>query len=309
MMKALFMGTPDFAVPCLQALCDVAEVVGVVTQPDRPKGRGQKMQPTPVKLEAEARGIPVYQPEKVKTDEFTSFLEKLAPDIIIVVAFGQILSQRILDIPKYGCVNVHASLLPRYRGAAPIHWAIINGETETGNTTMYMDKGLDTGDMLLKSHVDITDDMTTEELHDILMLQGGQLLKETVKQIEAGTIKREMQIDEHSCYASMLTKDTGHIDWNQPAQKIHNLIRGLNSWPGAWSIMNDKNFKIWKSRLSDLSTSGRPGEVVAATKHGLVVAAGEGCLEIIEIQPPGKKKMQAGDFMRGHGAAIGDVFH
>ena len=309
MMKALFMGTPDFAVPCLQALCDVAEVVGVVTQPDRPKGRGQKMQPTPVKLEAEARGIPVYQPEKVKTDEFTSFLEKLSPDIIIVVAFGQILSQRILDIPKYGCVNVHASLLPRYRGAAPIHWAIINGETETGNTTMYMDKGLDTGDMLLKSHVDITDDMTTEELHDILMLQGGQLLKETVKQIEAGTIKRETQIDEHSCYASMLTKDTGHIDWNQPAQKIHNLIRGLNSWPGAWSIMNDKNFKIWKSRLSDLSTSGRPGEVVAATKHGLVVAAGDGCLEIIEIQPPGKKKMQAGDFMRGHGAAIGDVFH
>ena len=309
MMKALFMGTPDFAVPCLQALCDVAEVVGVVTQPDRPKGRGQKMQPTPVKLEAEARGIPVYQPEKVKTDEFTSFLEKMAPDIIIVVAFGQILSQRILDIPKYGCVNVHASLLPRYRGAAPIHWAIINGETETGNTTMYMDKGLDTGDMLLKSHVDITDDMTTEELHDILMLQGGQLLKETVKQIEAGTIKREKQIDEHSCYARMLTKDTGHIDWNQPAQKIHNLIRGLNSWPGAWSIMNDKNFKIWKSRLSDLSTSGRPGEVVAATKHGLVVAAGEGCLEIIEIQPPGKKKMQAGDFMRGHGAAIGDVFH
>lgn len=311
-MKAIFMGTPDFAVPCLAALCEVAEVTAVITQPDKPKGRGKQMQPTPVKVEAMARNIPVYQPEKVKTPEFTAKLKEMAPDIIIVVAFGQILSQEILDIPKYGCVNVHASLLPRYRGAAPIHWSIINGEKETGVTTMYMNAGLDTGDMLLKSHVDITPDMTTGELHDILMAQGSELLKETVHQIEAGTIKREVQDDSVSNYAKMLNKETGHIDWSWSAERLHNLIRGLNSYPVAWSTLKDKTYKIWLSRVAESGKynvgNAEAGQVVAVDKKGFAVATGDGVLEIIEIQPPSKKKMSGGDFVRGHGVDVGDIF-
>lgn len=311
-MKAIFMGTPDFAVPCLAALCEVAEVTAVITQPDKPKGRGKQMQPTPVKVEAMARNIPVYQPEKVKTPEFTAKLKEMAPDIIIVVAFGQILSQEILDIPKYGCVNVHASLLPRYRGAAPIHWSIINGEKETGVTTMYMNAGLDTGDMLLKSHVDITPDMTTGELHDILMAQGSELLKETVHQIEAGTIKREVQDDSLSNYAKMLNKETGHIDWSWSAERLHNLIRGLNSYPVAWSTLKDKTYKIWLSRVAESGKynvgNAEAGQVVAVDKKGFAVATGDGVLEIIEIQPPSKKKMSGGDFVRGHGVDVGDIF-
>lgn len=310
-MKAIFMGTPDFAVPCLKSLCDVAEVIAVITQPDKPKGRGKKMQPTPVKVEALERNIPVYQPEKVKTPEFTAKLKEMAPDIIIVVAFGQILSQEILDIPRYGCVNVHASLLPRYRGAAPIHWCIINGEKETGVTTMYMNAGLDTGDMLLKSHVDITPEMTTAELHDILMEQGAGLLVETVKQIEAGTIKREKQDDSLSNYAKMLNKETGHINWNESAEKLHNLIRGLNSYPVAWSTLNGNAYKFWLSKVAENSydvSSAKPGQVIAVHKKGFAVATGDGVLEILEIQPPSKKRMSAGDFVRGHGVSEGDCF-
>ena len=214
-LKTIFMGTPDFAVPCLEVLQAKTEVLAVITQPDRPKGRGHNLQASPVKQKALEYNLPVLQPEKIKTEEFTAELERLQPDLIVVVAFGQILSQRILDIPPLGCVNVHASLLPRYRGAAPIHWSIINGEKETGVTTMLMDAGLDTGDMLLKDKVTITEEMTTEELHDQLMAMGGKLLAETIDGLANGTITPEKQDDSISNYAGMLNKETGHIDWSK----------------------------------------------------------------------------------------------
>ena len=307
-LKTIFMGTPDFAVPCLEVLQDKTEILAVITQPDRPKGRGHNMQPSPVKVKALEYGLPVLQPEKIKTEEFTAELEKMQPDLIVVVAFGQILSQRILDIPRLGCVNVHASLLPRYRGAAPIHWSIINGEKKTGVTTMLMDAGLDTGDMLLKDEVEITSEMTTEELHDKLMAMGGRLLAETIDGLAEGTIVPEKQDDSLSNYAGMLKKETGHIDWHKSAQDIHNLIRGLNSWPVAWSIKDGKNYKFWKARSEAGKNDQAPGTVVEIRKNSFCIAAGDGIVEVLEIQPPSKKRMSAGDLIRGHGVEIGDVF-
>lgn len=307
-LKTIFMGTPDFAVPCLEVLQDKTEILAVITQPDRPKGRGHNMQPSPVKVKALEYGLPVLQPEKIKTEEFTAELEKMQPDLIVVVAFGQILSQRILDIPRLGCVNVHASLLPRYRGAAPIHWSIINGEKKTGVTTMLMDAGLDTGDMLLKDEVEITAEMTTEELHDKLMAMGGRLLAETIDGLAEGTIVPEKQDNSLSNYAGMLKKETGHIDWHKSAQDIHNLIRGLNSWPVAWSIKDGKNYKFWKTRSEAGKTDQAPGTVVEIRKNSFCIAAGDGIVEVLEIQPPSKKRMSAGDLIRGHGVEIGDVF-
>ena len=307
-LKTIFMGTPDFAVPCLEVLQDKTEILAVITQPDRPKGRGHNMQPSPVKVKALEYGLPVLQPEKIKTEEFTAELEKMQPDLIVVVAFGQILSQRILDIPRLGCVNVHASLLPRYRGAAPIHWSVINGEKKTGVTTMLMDAGLDTGDMLLKDEVEITAEMTTEELHDKLMAMGGRLLAETIDGLAEGTIVPEKQDDSLSNYAGMLKKETGHIDWHKSAQDIHNLVRGLNSWPVAWSIKDGKNYKFWTTRSEAGKTDQAPGTVVEIRKNSFCIAAGDGIVEVLEIQPPSKKRMSAGDLIRGHGVEIGDVF-
>ncbi len=302
------MGTPDFAVPCLKVLQEKTEIIAVVTQPDRPKGRGHNLQPSPVKAAALEYNLPVLQPEKIKTEEFTAQLEEMKPDLIVVVAFGQILSQRILDIPRLGCVNVHASLLPRYRGAAPIHWSIINGEKETGVTTMLMDAGLDTGDMLLKDAVEITDEMTTEELHDQLMAMGGKLLSDTIDGLVAGTIKPEKQDDSISNYAGMLNKETGHVDWSKSAQDIHNLIRGLNSWPVAWSLKDGKNFKLWRTKVVEGSSHEPAGTVIELRKNSFYVATGNGILEVLELQPPSKKRMSAGDLVRGHGVAVGDVF-
>ena len=232
----------------------------------------------------------------------------MQPDLIVVVAFGQILSQRILDIPRLGCVNVHASLLPRYRGAAPIHWSIINGEEETGVTTMLMDAGLDTGDMLLKDKVAITTDMTTEELHDKLMDMGGRLLSDTIDGLAAGTIVPEKQDDSLSNYAGMLNKETGHIDWTKTATEIHNLIRGLNSWPVAWGMLEGKNYKFWRTRAAEGDCSQPPGTVTELGKNSFKVATGKGLLEVLELQPPSRKRMSAGDFVRGHGVEIGAVF-
>ncbi len=302
------MGTPDFAVPCLKVLQEKTEIIAVVTQPDRPKGRGHNLQPSPVKAAALEYNLHVLQPEKIKTEEFTAQLEEMKPDLIVVVAFGQILSQRILDIPRLGCVNVHASLLPRYRGAAPIHWSIINGEKETGVTTMLMDAGLDTGDMLLKDAVEITDEMTTEELHDQLMAMGGKLLSDTIDGLVAGTIKPEKQDDSISNYAGMLNKETGHVDWSKSAQDIHNLIRGLNSWPVAWSLKDGKNFKLWRTKVVEGSSHEPAGTVIELRKNSFYVATGNGILEVLELQPPSKKRMSAGDLVRGHGVAVGDVF-
>ena len=308
-LKTIFMGTPDFAVPCLEVLQAKTEVLAVITQPDRPKGRGHNLQASPVKQKALEYNLPVLQPEKIKTEEFTAELERLQPDLIVVVAFGQILSQRILDIPPLGCVNVHASLLPRYRGAAPIHWSIINGEKETGVTTMLMDAGLDTGDMLLKDKVTITEEMTTEELHDQLMAMGGKLLAETIDGLVNGTITPEKQDDSISNYAGMLNKETGHIDWSKSAVEIHNLIRGLNSWPVAWSMKDGKNYKFWRTKVENRNSDKAPGTVVELRKNSFCLATGEGLLEVLEIQPPSKKRMSAGDLLRGHGVAVGDIFN
>ena len=302
--RTIFMGTPDFSVPCLARLAEITEIIGVVTQPDKPRGRGQKLTPSPVKAFAMEKGFTVYQPAKIKTEEFTRILKDLQPDLMVVVAFGQILSQQILDIPAYGCINVHASLLPRYRGAAPIQWSVINGEKLTGVTTMFMDAGLDTGDMLLKSEVPITEDMIAEELHDALMEAGADLLVKTVAKIADGTIQRIHQADADSNYAPMLSKETGHIDWTKPAWDIHNLVRGLNSWPGAYSILQGKTFKIWRTRVADAEAVCEPGEILELTKQGFLAGTGKGILEILEIQAPNKKKMAASDYVRGHGLEL-----
>lgn len=297
----IFMGTPDFAVPCLDKLHQNYNVTAVITQPDRPKGRGQHLAKSPVKVYAEEHNLPVYQPEKIKTAEFTEKLRQMQPDLIIVVAFGQILSQEILDIPKFGCINVHASLLPRWRGAAPIHWSIIGGDTETGVTTMYMDAGLDTGDMILKAKTVITPEMTTAQLHDALMMQGADLLIETIQSIENGTVSREKQDDSLSCYAKMLNNDNCRIDWTKSAQEIHDLVRGLNSWPIAYTTLNGKKFKIWQTKIVDADTTGKtPGQIIDLTKKGIIVATGNGAIELLQIQPPNKAKMPASSYINGH---------
>ena len=244
-MKIVFMGTPDFSVPALEELAKVHQVAAVVTQQDRPKGRGHKMQYTPVKEKALELNIPVYQPEKVKNPEFVDILREINPDVIVVIAFGQILSKEILDLPKYGCINVHASLLPKYRGAAPIQWAVLDGEEKTGITTMYMEKGLDTGDMIDKAEVVLDEKETAGSLHDKLMVLGADLLLETLKKLEDGTAVRKKQNDEESCYAKMLSKDMGQIDFTKDAKEIECLIRGMNPWPSAYNFYNGKTLKIW----------------------------------------------------------------
>ena len=306
--RVVFMGTPEFAVPCLAALHEQCEVMAVITQPDKPRGRGQKMMPSPVKAWAVEHDLPVYQPEKIKTEEFTAKLEEMKPDLMVVVAFGQILSQRILDIPEYGCINVHASLLPHYRGAAPMQWCVINGEEKTGVTTMFMDAGLDTGDMLLKAEFPVGEDTTLEEVHDGLMGMGAKVLMDTLEKLSDGTLTRTPQPEE-SNYAPMLTKTTGQIDWSKSAQEVHNLVRGLNSWPGAYTSLDGAKYKIWRTRRTGEQATAPAGTVVRADKKtGLFVAAGDEVLEILELQAPGKKKMGAADYLNGHGFAAGAKF-
>ena len=296
------MGTPEFAVPCLAALYEHCDVIGVVTQPDKPRGRGQKLVPSPVKAWAEAHGLPVWQPKRIKEEDFTAFLEEQKPDLMVV------LSQRILDIPPYGCINVHGSLLPRYRGAAPMQWCVIDGEKKTGITTMFMDAGLDTGDMLLKAEFPIGPDTTLEEVHDGLMALGAKVLIDTLEELSAGTLKRIPQTGE-SNYAPMLTKETGHIHWQDCAQKIHNLVRGLDSWPGAYTFLAGKKYKIWRTRCTTEKTEAQPGTILRADKkEGLFVAAGDGVLEITELQAPGKKRMAAKDYLNGHAIALPATF-
>jgi len=307
--RTVFMGTPDFSVPCLAALADKVEIIGVVTQPDKPKGRGQKLLPPPVKKFALAHDMEVYQPLKVKADDFAAKLEEMAPDLIIVVAFGQILSKRILDIPKYGCINVHASLLPRYRGAAPMQWTIINGETKTGVTTMLMDEGLDTGDMLLKREIEITPEMTLEELHDRMMNIGAEVLIDTLEALSEDKLTPQKQDDSLSNYAPMIGKDTGRIDWQKSAADIHNLVRGLNSWPGAYTYLNEGKYKIWRTKvINEDSSKFTAGEIISADKTGIKVATGEGFILITEIQAPNKKKMSAFDYLNGHGLRLPACF-
>ena len=309
-MRIVFMGTPDFAVGSLQALCESGkhEIVGVVTQPDRPKGRGNKMLMTPVKEYALERGLTVYQPQKVKTPEFVQTLRELQPELIVVAAFGQFLSREILELPPHGCINVHASLLPKYRGAAPIQYAIIKGEKESGVTIMQMDIGMDTGAMLEKVVVPIAENTTMGELHDALREQGAALLLKVIDDIAAGTAVAEPQNDAEATYATLLDRSMEHIDWTKSAQEVHNLIRGFNPAPSTFTkLPNGKSLKIWGSRLTDKKSEAAAGTVVEAGKHSFFVACGSGVLEITEVQPESKKRMAAQVFLNGRGVAEGDI--
>ena len=322
-MRIVFMGTPDFSVPALKALVEAGhQVIAVVTQPDKPKGRGKEVQMTPVKIQAMEYGIPVYQPAKVREASFVEVLKGLEADAYVVIAFGQILPKAVLELPKYGCINIHASLLPKYRGAAPIQWCVIDGERETGITTMMMDVGLDTGDMLEKAVIPIEEKETGGSLHDKLSMAGGDLILSTLKKLEEGTLVRTPQTDEGTCYAKMLTKSLGDIDWNQGAVSIERLIRGLNPWPSAYTLWNGKTIKIWSADVTTsreaaafLSESGvpsetgiTPGTVVCSDKHSLVVCTGDGLLSVRELQMEGKKRMDTPAFLRGYPIPEGDVF-
>ena len=304
-MKIVFMGTPDFAVPSLEALIDKFGVEAVFTQPDRPRGRGKKMVFSPVKEIAVKHDIKVFQPEKLKDDiEAVEYLKELKPDFIIVVAFGQILTKEVLDIPKYGCINLHASLLPMYRGAAPLNWVIINGEEKTGNTTMLMDVGLDTGDMLLKDEVEITENMTAGELHDILMVRGGNLLIETIEGLANGTIKGIKQEGE-TCYAKMLSKNTGKISWDKSALEIHNLIRGLNPWPIAHTTYKEENMKIYESEVLNENSNKEPGTILSVNKSGMKVSCKEGVLLVKKVQFPNGKPLTIEQYINGKDIELG----
>lgn len=304
-MNIVFMGTPDFAVPCLQALIDNGEnVQAVFTQPDKPKGRGYKMLPPPVKSLALTYNIPVYQPLSLKKGEDAenalNILKDLSPDLIIVVAYGKILPKEILELPKYYCINVHASLLPRYRGAAPIQWCVLNGEKETGVTTMLMAEGLDTGDMLLKETVAIGDDETASELHDRLSAVGAELLIKTISAVKAGTITREKQDDMLSNYASMITKDMCPIDFSLPAQQVHNKIRGLSAAPCAVTMLNGKRLKIFKSTMSDKKKYDLTAGTIVNEKDFTVVCGDGYTVTFTEVQSEGGKRMKVSDFLRGN---------
>ena len=309
-MRVIFMGTPDFSVGTLNALIDAGhDVCLAVTQPDKPKGRGKEMQFPPVKEAALSHGIEVFQPVKVREAACVEKLAEYKADVIVVIAFGQILPKEILELTPYGCVNVHASLLPKYRGAAPIQWSIIDGEDVTGVTTMQMDEGLDTGDMLLKTVVPITAEETGESLHDKLSEAGAALCVETLKGLEEGSIVSEKQGETPTRYASMLNKKMGNIDWNMSAKAIEQLIRGLNSWPSAYTYWGEKVVKIWKAEVSEIQTQAEPGTVTEVTKESFFVQTGEGTLVVKELQIPGKKRMQADAFLRGYHLEEGTLFH
>jgi len=300
-MKLIFMGTPEFSVPSLQRLIKDFEVSAVFTQPDRPKGRGKNLASSPIKQLAQAHNIPVYQPLKLRNDkEMIEVIKALKPDFIIVVAFGQILPKEILDIPKYGCINLHASLLPKFRGAAPINWCIIEGESKSGNTTMLMDVGLDTGDTLLTEEIEMSSNMTAGELHDILMNNGGELLVKTINGIVNNSINPVKQQNNLSSYASMLDKEMAKINWACSNVNIHNLIRGLNPRPVAYTHYKDTVMKIYKSKVLNEESSKEAGSIISVSKEGLRVSTGFGVLLIEEVQFPGKKPIKIKDYIVGN---------
>lgn len=297
-MKIVYMGTPDFAVPCLQRLVDLGhEVGGVFCQPDKPQGRKMVFTPPPVKVLAEECGLPVYQPGTLRNGEALEIIKGINPELIVVVAYGKILPKEILDFPKYGCINIHASLLPVLRGAAPIQWSVINGLEETGITSMYMDVGLDTGDILCTAKVKIGENETSEQLWDRLSLLAPDVLEETLAKLKAGTLERIKQDDSLSTYAPLLSKELSPVDWSKTASEVHNLIRGLYSWPCATAVIGGKKAKLISSRIVS-GFNGKAGEVLESGK-ALVIACGEGAVEIITLQPEGKKAMSAPDFLRG----------
>ncbi|HEX3015026.1 MAG TPA: methionyl-tRNA formyltransferase [Desulfobacteria bacterium] len=310
-MRVVFMGTPAFAVPCLDVLLDAGhQVLGVVTQPDRPQGRGRQQAYSAVKTAALQAGLNVLQPYRVKDPEFIEKIRSLAPELIVVVAYGQVLPPDILTLPPLGCINVHASLLPKYRGAAPIHWVVINGEEKTGVTTMYMDAGLDTGDMLLKREIAIGAEETVGSVHDRLAGLGSRLLIETLAGLSAGTLRRLPQDNTHSTYAPMLTREHERIVWQNPAAQVHNQVRGMNPWPGAYTVYNNKLVKVWETEIVStpfIWQDVQVGTVVNVDKHlGFTVQTGNGQLLVKSVQPQGSKKMPAAAFARGYGLKAGD---
>lgn len=304
-MKIIFMGTPDFAVESLKACIGNHEVVAVFTQPDRPKGRGKKLAPPPVKVTALEHDITVYQPEKIKTKEFEDIIVDLKPDCIVVVAYGQILSKIILDTPKYGCINVHGSLLPKYRGASPIQWSIVMGEDVTGITTMYMGEGLDTGDMLIKAETPIDNTTTAGELHDTLMLMGADILVETLVKLEDGSVKAEAQDDSLSSYAPLLKKEMGKIDFNMTGEEIIRKVNGLNPWPVAYGTYDEKPLKLFVVEKTEQSSSASNGEIIAVDKTGMYVKCSDSVLLIKDAQFFGSKRMQISQYILGHTIEIG----
>lgn len=308
-MDIVFMGTPEFAVPCLERLIsDGHNVKGVFTQPDKPKGRGHKMQFPPVKQCAFDAGITVYQPTKMRDGEALSILNELNPELIIVVAYGKILPAEILNFPKYGCINIHASLLPRYRGAAPIQWCVLNGETVSGVTSMQMDVGLDTGDMLLSKNVEIGENDTAGDLHDKLSVLGAQVMSETISLLIDGKLNPVKQNDSESNYAPMLSKDLCPIDWNDTAESVHNKVRGLSPWPVATAKWGDKTVKIHKTVINNCF-SGKPGEVLISNRKLIVACGSDTAVEIITLQLEGKKAMGADDFLRGNPIEVGTILN
>ena len=308
-MKTVFMGTPDFAAGILQALLDSEyEVTAVFSQPDKPKGRKAVLQAPPVKELALQHKIPVYQPVKIRTEENVQILRDLAPDFIVVAAFGQIIPKSILDIPRFGCLNVHASLLPAWRGAAPIQWAIMNGDRETGVTIMRMDPGLDTGDIITQKPVPIAEDETGGSLFDKMMVTGAEEIIKTMRLIEAGEAVYTPQPEQSSTpYAKMLDRKSGLIDWSLPAVQIERMIRGLDPWPGSYTYEHGKMLKIWKAEVIDEENAGAPGTIVRVTKDALQVQTGDGILSVLEIQPEGKKRMAVDAFLRGYRQTEGEL--
>lgn len=307
-MKILFMGTPDIASGCLQKLIDEKyDVIGVVTQPDKQVGRGKKIVFSPVKQVAIENNLPVYQPERAKEEAFESEIKALNPDVVVVVAYGQLLSKEFLAIPKYGCVNVHVSLLPKYRGAAPINWVIINGEEKTGVSTMFMNEGLDTGDVILQSEFKLDDEITAGELHDWMTIEGSKVLCETLDLIKEGKAPRTPQNHDEFSYAPIMDKKLGHIDFSKTAREIHNLVRGVNPWPSAYTTYMDKKMKVWKTKILDENSTKEPGTILKVDKEGIKVSTGDKVLLITEIQMPNKKRMEVKEFIKGNTLEVGTV--
>ncbi len=305
-MRVVFMGTPDFAVPSLEALLRSDDhVVGVVTQPDRPKGRGQEVIPSPVKVVCGREGIPILQPLKMKDPALLEALRQWKPDVIAVTAYGRILPPAILTLPPHGCINVHGSLLPKYRGAGPIQWAIIRGERETGITTMFMAEGMDTGDMLLREQVEIRPDDTAGTLAPRLAEVGGRLLVETLRRLKAGTLTPERQDDAQATMAPLLKKEDGLIDWTLTATEIANRVRGLSPWPGAYSYVNGDRWMLWRVAVGDESQGAVPGTVTKVNKDRLEVATGDGTIQILDIQPSNSRRMTMAQYLAGHRVAEG----
>lgn len=308
-MRIVFMGTPDFAVPSLNALLDAGyDVVGVITQPDRPVGRGHKLAMTPVKQAAVERGVPVYQFERLRKQEGLDCLRALKPDLCVTAAFGQILSRKLLEVPRLGTINVHASLLPKYRGSAPINWCIANGETVTGVTTMLTDIGVDTGDILLRQETEIGPEETAGELTDRLAQIGAELLIRTLKPYIEGTLQPTPQNEAEMTHVSMLSREDGRLNWSDSAKQLADRVRGFDPWPGTWTTLPEGVLKVWKARVSDKPVSGKPGEIaVASAKEGLIVCCGEGALEIVEMQAPNAKRMAAKAYLAGKKLPVGNI--